>query len=254
MNDKPIIVTDINIVKSDQLILGYPYIPKKPRDCHALAYITDGSLRYTREGQTVTLTQHEILFIKSGYVDISECISEQPVSFITMDFVTLDDDFTSAVRFTLGESSIALFETFNRILERYRTRSSGWKMECIEMLYSILNELRRGADESTYKYRRIAPAMDLLDKRLGDSSMKASDLAAACGISTGTLCRIVQELYGITTTQLILTRRMENACHLLRNSVGTISDIAVRCGYGDIYAFSHAFRRIFGVSPSEWRG
>ena len=254
MNDTPIIITDIPIIKNDQLVPGSPYIPKKPRDRHALAYITSGSLRYTREGQSVELTQHEILFIKAGCLDLAECASEQPVRYITMDFITLDNDFTSATRFSPGERSGALFESFSRGLECHRTRGSGWKMECIEILYSILNELRRGTDEQAYKYRRIAPAMALLDERMADPAMGASELAAACGISPGRLCRIVRELYGTTTTQLILSRRMENACHMLRNSAISVSEIALRCGYSDIYAFSHAFRRAFGVSPSEWRG
>ncbi|MBO5217900.1 MAG: helix-turn-helix transcriptional regulator, partial [Clostridia bacterium] len=246
--------TNIITIKPDHLVRGNPFIPKEPRKYHALAYITDGSLRYTRDGQTVELTQHEILFVRSGSVDIAECASGQMVQYITLDFDTLDDEFTSLTRFSPGERAAALFESFSRMLQCFRTRGFNWKMECIEMLYGILNELRRSTDEQVYKYRRIAPAMAMLEERLTDPSLSASVLADACGIGTGSLSRIQRELYGTTTNRLIWMRRMETACDLLRSSPLNIGEIAARCGYANIYTFSHAFRRAFGVPPTDWRG
>ena len=254
MQQDPIIVTDINHVKRDTIRPGQFYIPVKPRDFHAIAYITEGNLRYQRESTSVELNTHEIILIQKGCVDLAECVGNMPVSYITVDFHAFAESFDWPTRFSPGERSVDLFESFSRILELYTQRGIGWKMDCIEQLYSILNELRRLGDNNAYQYRRIAPAMRLLDECLGDPALTVSSLAASCGMSAGSLNRIVHALYGCTTSALIQTRRMENACALLHNSANSITEIAARCGYSDIYSFSHAFRRAFGVPPTDWRG
>lgn len=57
----------------------------------------------------------------------------------------------------------------------------------------------------------------------------------------------------MTASDYLLSRRMRLAKTLLQNSVNSVGDVAKDVGYGDIYAFSHAFIRCFGVSPSVWR-
>jgi AraC-like DNA-binding protein len=47
--------------------------------------------------------------------------------------------------------------------------------------------------------------------------------------------------------------RRERAQHLLQHTQLGISDIAQRLGFGDATAFGRAFRRCFGVSPSQFR-
>ena len=47
--------------------------------------------------------------------------------------------------------------------------------------------------------------------------------------------------------------RLKAACALLaRGSENRIGQIAFDCGYTDPAAFGKAFRRRYGVSPSEW--
>ncbi len=254
MQENPILITEITKIASDQLQPGKPYIPKVPRPVHAIAYITEGGLRYLQGGHSVELSVHEIIFIHSGNVDFAECVGSVPVSYITIDFNTLNGDFTLPNRFSPGEKFGHLFETFSRALDIYRRRSNGWQMECIELVYHILNELRQPDDETAYKFRRIAPMLSMLDEYISDPSLSAAGLAAACGMSTGSLNRIIHVLYGCSTSKLIFQRRMEHACSLLRSSTYSIADISVRCGYSDIYAFSHAFSRAFGVPPTGWRG
>ena len=253
MNDIPIIIADIDQIKYDELLPGKPYIPSKPRAYHALAYIIEGNLRYTCGSFASELQPNEILFIRAGYTDLAECISEMPARYIVTDFKTLDNDFILCNRFSAGKYVGNLLESFAKAQHRFKSRGFGYKMECIEILYGIINSLRRGADENAYKFQRVLPAIELLEARISDPTMSAYDMASVCGISTGRLNGIIRELYGVTTSQYIRMRRMECACTLLRNQSNSIGDVAIKCGYGDIYSFSHAFKSAFGVSPAEWR-
>ena len=40
---------------------------------------------------------------------------------------------------------------------------------------------------------------------------------------------------------------------LLRDAKLSISEVAVHSGYGDLPAYSKAFKRRFDMAPSEWR-
>lgn len=252
MYQDTIFITQIDIIKRDSLSPGQAYIPRKPRTHHSLAFITDGSLRYIRDGSAVELTTHEIIFIQAGSLDISECVGNSPVSYITIDFTANNAFFDWPIRYSFGTHNKNLFEMFNRVLEYYTLRAIGWEMDSIELLYSILNNLRHLGDESAYQYRRISPALEILDKRLADTTLSASILATACDMSVGSLNRIIHSLYGCSTSKLLQSRRIEHACYLLNNSMSSITDISARCGFADIYTFSHAFKRATGLSPTEW--
>jgi len=249
-----VIITDIKNIKTDTLYPDKPFIPRTPREYHAIAYITEGTLRYKCNGNTVDVLPHEIIFIKSGYIDIAECASDGQTSYISMDFQTLDNDFDLMTRYSQDDILGDLYKLFDKSLQRFIIRGMRWKMDCIECLYSILNHLLKTDKRTNFKFRRIAPAITMLEDKLSDSALSVSDLAKICGISTGSLNRIIRELYGCSTSELISSRRMEHACYLLRNSVNSIGEIALSCGYSDISSFSHAFYRAHGVTSSKWRG
>ena len=58
---------------------------------------------------------------------------------------------------------------------------------------------------------------------------------------------------GSTPQQYLINVRMERAAVLLSNEGITPSIAAASVGYGDIYQFSKAFKKHFGISPREYR-
>lgn len=58
---------------------------------------------------------------------------------------------------------------------------------------------------------------------------------------------------GCIIAVLALLTRLARGRHLLRTTRMNTGDVAQHCGYGDLPAFSKAFRRKYGLSPGEWR-
>ncbi|MCP4753570.1 MAG: helix-turn-helix transcriptional regulator [Proteobacteria bacterium] len=56
-----------------------------------------------------------------------------------------------------------------------------------------------------------------------------------------------------TFRQLVDKVRKENALHYLQQTDLTMGQIAYGLGYSELSAFTRAFKRWFGVSPSKWR-
>lgn len=100
----------------------------------------------------------------------------------------------------------------------------------------------------------FSAALQLIDANLARPDLDPHLLAKLLGCSRATLYRCFAEREA-TIAQVIRSRRLTRARMLLAAAPAnvTIADIAMRCGYYDPGHFSRAFRRKFGVSPSDLR-
>ncbi|CAL9357315.1 IS5 family transposase IS4811 [Nocardiopsis dassonvillei] len=86
-----------------------------------------------------------------------------------------------------------------------------------------------------------------------DAAWTVARLAEVCGVSRATLARDFAALVGVPPMAYLAEWRMTLAADLLRDTGETVGAIARRVGYADAFAFSAAFKRVRGVSPSDHR-
>ena len=67
------------------------------------------------------------------------------------------------------------------------------------------------------------------------------------------LTRIFKETYGSTISHYVLTKRITRAKQLIRFSGMTMDEIAAAVGMNDANYFSRAFRKVEGISPTEYQ-
>lgn len=67
------------------------------------------------------------------------------------------------------------------------------------------------------------------------------------------LARLFKERYGVTVTAYLQQVRITHAKRMLRFTDMKIEDIASECGLGEPNYFSRVFKKIEGMSPSEFR-
>lgn len=79
------------------------------------------------------------------------------------------------------------------------------------------------------------------------------DLARDVGLSRSVLAERFNDLVGIPPIQYLAQWRMQIAVGLLASGNTNIANIAAETGYSSEAAFSRAFKRMMGVSPSEHR-
>ncbi|MCV0396345.1 MAG: AraC family transcriptional regulator [Rhizobiaceae bacterium] len=78
------------------------------------------------------------------------------------------------------------------------------------------------------------------------------DVAGVCGLSRFEMSRAFTQAAGMPFTAYLRARRLSEAARALAGG-GDIIAVAVEAGYGSHEAFTRAFRRQFGVTPSEVR-
>jgi AraC-like DNA-binding protein len=78
-------------------------------------------------------------------------------------------------------------------------------------------------------------------------------LGREAGLSRSVLAERFTNLIGIPPMQYLSKWRMQLATELLRGGILNMAQIATQIGYESEAAFSRAFKKMIGVSPSVWR-
>lgn len=84
----------------------------------------------------------------------------------------------------------------------------------------------------------------------GDISMQATSRAMAMGIAT--LRRRLEE-DGSSYSDIVDGLRMELSRRYLADDSTTVSEVAFLLGFSDVRAFARAFKRWYGIAPTEFR-
>ncbi|MDD3279102.1 MAG: AraC family transcriptional regulator [Lachnospiraceae bacterium] len=62
-----------------------------------------------------------------------------------------------------------------------------------------------------------------------------------------------KNIYGMPIYAYIRSKKMQQACQLLKTTESTVLDIGNRMGYDNGSKFARAFRSVVGVGPREYR-
>jgi AraC-like DNA-binding protein len=95
-------------------------------------------------------------------------------------------------------------------------------------------------------------AKDLADGRYFEP-LTVADLACAAGLSRAHFSREFRQAFGETPHQYLLTRRLERAAALLRNTDRPVTEICFTVGLSSLGSFTTSFRRVYGLSPLAYR-
>ena len=120
-------------------------------------------------------------------------------------------------------------------------------------LYPILEDyLERQLENRPTENRFIVSVRTAIGNAMKDGEPKVTQVAVALGVSVRTLQRRLGES-GVDYRALVDDIRHELALRYLRDRRHTLSDVAYLLGYSEISAFSRAFRRWTGSTPSDYR-
>jgi AraC-like DNA-binding protein len=106
-------------------------------------------------------------------------------------------------------------------------------------------------DKNHPVYQRIAAAVHYIQDHY-DQQFQLADLAASAQLSVSQIERYFQKIFYLSPRQMVIKTRLDAASKMLAGE-GTITDIAVACGYHDHSAFTRQFKATVGVTPREYR-
>jgi transcriptional regulator GlxA family with amidase domain len=113
-------------------------------------------------------------------------------------------------------------------------------------------DARRPPRQDPALLRRLLRAKDRMDAA-SHEDWPVQRLARASEVSAAHFARSFKEAFGVPPHRYLLTRRIERATALLRDTDLPILDIALQTGWNSLGTFGRTFRDITGQSPGALR-
>lgn len=133
-------------------------------------------------------------------------------------------------------------------LERHRnlrSKFSGSDFSSVQVAQGQMSE-----QESHF----LAKASDFVLSLMESRRLDVPTLAEKFCMSPRQLHRKIVTLTGAPPSSFILSVRMQRACALMRTyPEWTVEEIADKCGFDHVTSFYHSFKKVYGLTPSEYR-
>ncbi|WP_164821507.1 AraC family transcriptional regulator [Paenibacillus koleovorans] len=239
-------------------------------DCWALAYIAGGRGTFrVDDGPTQTLGRGAVFFVYPG-----ASFSYGPEEggtweeyYVRFQGVRVEEWLRcglirrgAAEQLRLGAAGTEAADTaiigrLNEMLDRMESGSAEEADRAAAQLESLLLELAQRLARSQPSLTRSGTASDVLNymaDRLQEP-LEAEGIAAANHISVPTLRRLVSKQTGYSLHEYLHRLRVAEAKKLLLTTDMPVKEIARLLQYDDPLYFSRVFKRMAGVSASEFR-
>jgi AraC family transcriptional regulator len=99
---------------------------------------------------------------------------------------------------------------------------------------------------------RLRRVKEFVDAKMEDE-LTLCEMAQSVELSTSHFSRMFRKSTGESPHHFVLRHRVERAKEMLRAAETRVLDVAVACGFKTQQHFARVFRRMCGVSPTEYR-
>ncbi len=183
-------------------------------------------------------------------------LRRHPVAAIVLDAVLRDEhglDLVARFR-TLSRARILLLTGHSSeelAIRAVRTQVDDYLKKPVK-LPELQAALSRLVHQGEPPLDPVAHARRLLDEH-PDQQHTTASLAKEVGLSERHLHRRFQEAYGKTPRRYLTEVRLRRAAVLFRTTPHGIQQIALQVGYPSVAWFDKLFKRLHGITPSEFR-
>ena len=102
------------------------------------------------------------------------------------------------------------------------------------------------------KEQNFRKALNFIEENL-DTNVSLCNIAQIAGYSVPQFYRLFKKLTGDSIGEYLIRRKMSMAAVDLKESKQSIADIAFKYGFESHDVFTRSFRRVYGVTPNEFR-
>lgn len=168
--------------------------------------------------------------------------------------------FSTDRKYLIFDDTQAVFGTLNKFIELVYAQQHGIRSEYFEVEYEIrLLELlvkvcrcNQLLVDRVHANRHIYNTLLYIAENYA-KKISISQIAAFVKVSPSYLQRIFKESYGQSILNVVTRQRILVAEKLLTDTNMPLTEISRNVGYADKRAFQLAFKRVHGMTPSDYR-
>ncbi|MDG0808178.1 AraC family transcriptional regulator [Cohnella rhizosphaerae] len=227
-------------------------------------YCTEGAGWVEQEGKTSTVAERQLAVLPAGSPHRYGASAESPWSIYW--FHLRGEHVASLLRlYGLGGQPVTVpagmhshfLESFERCYRLLTDKpySLPAQVHVSQTLGQLLGAIGLGTGGTSGHRKReedIERAVRYMNDRL-QTSIALPELASHTGLSKQHLIYLFKQETGFSPIDYFLRLKMQRAGQLLSLTGMAIKEIAAEVGFGDPYYFSRMFKKLMGVSPSDYR-
>ena len=235
------------------------------RDNYVLHFIVDGKGKFTIDGITTQLKTGDMFILPKGKVAFYQADGEHPWTYLWVGFSgskaenilsktqLLDHYFCHSTLESKVLDQIVKLTQF-----RDQKLDDVTELQLTAELYKLLAFLMKEfpskamSDSSILIQSYIKQVKKIIHTQYGNP-LKISEIAKKLNLNRSSLYKIFKEETDYSLKDYLIQIRMEKSADLLTRTTFHISEIANAVGFPDALAFSKAFKKHFGQSPSHYR-
>lgn len=227
--------------------------------------IFEGSLRFFLNEEEYKMNAGEFLLVNSN--EVHSIFSPKPnlTVVIQIPLAVFKKYYTNEQFISFSHEprvrNQELMELMRRMYDTYINQECGYEFQVqsyfYELLYTLVTEYRNTevSPEIVRSYRKLSRLTEITDyiKKNYQKELSLESLAETFGYSPTYLSKMFQKYAKINYRDYLQNIRLERAGKELASTDHMINDIALNHGFANSKAFSNAFRKKYGMLPSDYR-
>ncbi len=215
------------------------------RDHWLLHYVVSGCGMFERGGKLHTVNAGDIFVIEPYTETYYEADAKNPWHYIWIGFTAdgkLPNEFYQPIISCSGVGNI-----FAQMLEcsGLERGKSAYLSGCLWQLVSTI--LESGEQKADY----IEKALNCMRAEYAND-ISVNEIARRLNLDRSYFTVLFRSKVGVPPGQYLLNLRLEKAEELMTKHGETPTSAALSCGFPDIYHFSKAFKKKYGLSPRAY--
>lgn len=225
------------------------------RASHGLALYVDGGCCFRFGDKKLYTKKNDLIYLpKHSDYTVEQTEKADGITCYAINFdISATTDFSPFV-ISIKNAS-ALLRLFQNAEQVWRTKKSGFQMECKAHLYHMICAIRReyelGYISSTAAHS-LSPALSHIHVNYTNESIDIPHLASLCGMSETYFRIIFKKAHGISPLKYINSLKLTRAKELLASRMYSVTEVSQLAGFRDESYFSREFKKATGFCPSCW--
>ncbi len=219
------------------------------RNFDALSYRFSANTVLKTETSNISVSDGSVVFTPSrvNYSRATEKDRLIAVHFHAENYFSKEIEHFSATNRAFFE------EKFQALWHAWETKEPAYQYTCTALLCEILRECYLENHKEAKSYGIIDASVKYLHAHITDPNLTVAEIAAKSFVSVVYFRKLFRRFFGISPVKYIIQLRIQHAIGLMATGYYSLKEVALLSGYTEYPYFSTEFKRIKGVSPSEYR-
>lgn len=244
-------IFSVRLISVHLLSWGYRDVVIPPKATYALSYRCVGDCEFSYSDRSVSASSGDICYFPKG-VGYSIKAGRERLYGINFE---VEGEMPADI-FAFSTKKQAFFETaFSELYRVWTEREAGYYARALSYFYRIIAEMTREetSERVDTAYIKLKPALSLMYSNYMEPGLSVADLAAHIGVSETYFRRIFKRVMGECPLDYLNKLRMSYAKEHLGGGSYTVESVAEMCGFRDSKYFATVFKKMYGISPSEYQ-